>query len=59
MTSSRSYRYTDKLHEDHPEALLYARGQPALVNTNAFEQFSFLYHENSPMTETSTCSSSE
>ena len=44
ITSSRSYRYTDKLYEDHPEALeLRPEGNAALVNTNAFEQFSFLY----------------
>lgn len=44
ITSSRSYRYTDKLYEDHPEALaLRPEGNAALVNTNTFEQFSFLY----------------
>ncbi len=46
MTSSRSYRYTDKLYEDHPEALaMRPEGNTALVNTNAFEQFAFLYHD--------------
>lgn len=49
MTSSRSYRYTDKLYEDHPEALeLRPEGNAALVNTNAFEMFSFLFHEAQP-----------
>ncbi|MFS0712257.1 Eco57I restriction-modification methylase domain-containing protein [Microbacterium sp. 2P01SA-2] len=49
ITSSRSYRYTDKLYEDHPEALeLRPEGNAALVNTNAFELFSFLFHENPP-----------
>ncbi len=49
ITSSRSYRYTDKLYEDHPEAReLRPEGNAALVNTNAFEQFSFLYQEDKP-----------
>ena len=49
ITSSRSYRYTDKLYEDHPEALdLRPAGNSALVNTNAFELFSFLFHEARP-----------
>ncbi|MBM3714182.1 MAG: restriction endonuclease [Actinobacteria bacterium] len=49
MTSSRSYRYTDKLYEDHPEALqLRPEGNAALVNTNAFEMFSLLFHETRP-----------
>lgn len=49
ITSSRSYRYTDKLYVDHPDALvLRPEGNTALVNTNAFEQFSFLYHPERP-----------
>ncbi|AQP48508.1 restriction endonuclease [Tessaracoccus aquimaris] len=49
ITSSRSYRYTEKLYEDHPEArALRPEGNAALVNTNAFEQFSFLYSEDRP-----------
>lgn len=49
ITSSRSYRYTDRLYEDHPEALaLRPAGNSALVNTNTFEQFSFLYHTIRP-----------
>ena len=45
ITSSRSYRYTQaKLYEDNPEAsALRPAGNAALVSTNAFEQFSFLY----------------
>ena len=50
ITSSRSYRYTGKLYEDHPEALdLRPEGNTALVNTNAFELFSFLFHEARPV----------
>jgi hypothetical protein len=49
ITSSRTYRYTDKLYEDHPEARsLRPEGNTALVNTNAFEQFAFLYHSDKP-----------
>ncbi len=49
MTSSRSYRYADELYDDHPEALqLRPEGNKALVNTNTFEQFSFLFHETEP-----------
>lgn len=50
ITSSRSYRYTEKLYEDHPEALqLRPEGNTALVNTNTFEQFSFLFYETQPI----------
>jgi hypothetical protein len=49
ITSSRSYRYTDKLYEEHPEArALRPEGNAALVATNTFEQFSFLYHADKP-----------
>jgi len=49
ITSSRSYRYTEQLYADHPDALaLRPEGNAALVNTNAFEQFGFLYAENEP-----------
>jgi len=49
ITSSRSYRYTEKLYEDHPDALaLRPEGNTALVNTNTFEQFSFLYLTENP-----------
>lgn len=49
ITSSRSYRYTDKLYEEHPDArALRPEGNAALVNTNTFEQFDFLYEEVEP-----------
>lgn len=49
ITSSRSYRYTDKLYEDHPQArALRPEGNTALVNTNTFEQFAFLYLTDKP-----------
>ncbi|OII02714.1 Eco57I restriction-modification methylase domain-containing protein [Curtobacterium sp. MCBA15_005] len=49
ITSSRSFRYTDALYNEHPEArALRPDGNAALVNTNTFEQFSFLYHTEHP-----------
>jgi hypothetical protein len=49
ITTSRAYRYTDKLYKDHPDALaLRPEGNTALVNTNAFDLFSFLYHDQKP-----------
>jgi hypothetical protein len=49
ITSSRSYRYTAELYDDHPDArALRPAGNEALVSTNAFEQFSFLYFSERP-----------
>ncbi|MFF0656075.1 Eco57I restriction-modification methylase domain-containing protein [Micromonospora tulbaghiae] len=49
ITSSRSYRYTAKLYDDNPNArALRPAGNEALVSTNAFEQFSFLYFAERP-----------
>lgn len=46
ITSSRSYRYTEKLYEDYPEAReLRPEGNAALVSTNTFEQFAFLFSD--------------
>lgn len=50
ITSSRSYRYTAKLYDDNPDArALRPAGNEALVSTNAFEQFSFLYFDERPV----------
>jgi hypothetical protein len=49
ITSSRSYRYTDKLYIDHPDLLaLRPKGNEGLVETNAFDQFSKVFHESKP-----------
>jgi hypothetical protein len=49
VTSSRSYRHTTKLYEDNPDArTLRPAGNEGLVSTNAFDQFSFLYHADRP-----------
>lgn len=49
ITSSRSYRHTAQLYTDNPDArALRPKGNEALVSTNAFDQFSFLYHSDKP-----------
>lgn len=49
ITSSRSYRYTPKLYEDHPDLLaLRPKGNEGLVETNAFDQFAEVFHESKP-----------
>jgi hypothetical protein len=49
ITSSRSYRYTDKMHNDHPQlASTMSRGEQFKINTRTFQQLSFLYHSDRP-----------
>jgi hypothetical protein len=49
ITTSRSFRYMPKLYEDNPELLaLRPRGNEALVESNALEQFSKVFHEAQP-----------
>ncbi|QOK24190.1 Eco57I restriction-modification methylase domain-containing protein [Janibacter indicus] len=49
ITTSRSFRYTTKLYEDHPELLaLRPKGNEGLVESNAFDQFSTVFHEARP-----------
>lgn len=49
ITTSRSFRYTPKLYDDHPELLaLRPKGNEALVESNAFEQFSKVFHASKP-----------
>jgi hypothetical protein len=49
ITSSRSYRYTEEMHADHPEAVgKMSVGEQFKVNTRTFEQLAFLYHETQP-----------
>ena len=49
ITTSRSFRYTSKLYEDHPDLLqLRPGGNEALVESNAFDQFSKVFHETKP-----------
>lgn len=49
FTSSRSYRYTEKMHSDFPQAEgLMPKGDQFKLNTRAFEQLPFLFHEEQP-----------
>lgn len=49
ITSSRSYRYTDKMHKEHPQAsATMSSGEQFKINTRTFEQLSFLYHSDQP-----------
>jgi len=49
ITTSRSFRYLPKLYEDHPDLLaLRPKGNEALVESNALEQFSKVFHGEQP-----------
>lgn len=49
ITSSRSFRYTEKMHEDHTQALgLMSAGEQFKINTRTFDQLSFLYSKEAP-----------
>lgn len=49
ITSSRSYRYTEAMHADHPEAAgLMSTGEQYKINTRTFEQLPFLYETSRP-----------
>lgn len=52
MTSSRSYRYTDAMHKDHPNAAsLMAKGEQYKINTKTFQQLDFLYEREKPVND--------
>lgn len=49
ITSSRSYRYTDKMHSDNPSAApLMSGGELFKINTRTFQQLDFLYSAEPP-----------
>lgn len=49
ITSSRSYRYSTAMHEDHPEAAgVMAAGEQFKINTKTFELLPYLFHEAKP-----------
>lgn len=49
ITSSRSYRYTDKMHHDYPQAAsTMSSGEQYKINTRAFQQLPFLYRAARP-----------
>ena len=44
ITSSRSYRFTTQMHDEHPEAAsMMSSGEQFKINTRTFEQLAFLY----------------
>lgn len=52
MTSSRSFRYTEKMHEDYPEAKkTMLKGDYYKLTTKTFEQLPFLYSAECPQDE--------
>lgn len=52
MTSGRSYRYTDMMHDDFPQAAdLLSEGHNYVIAPHAFERVSLLYHETKPNDE--------
>jgi len=49
ITNDRQHRYTDKMHQEHPEARgLMSAGNPYKLDANAFERLPFLFHEVKP-----------
>lgn len=43
------YKYTDKLHEDHPEAEgLLSKNHKYDIKTSAFDRLAIIFHENKP-----------
>lgn len=49
ITSSRSYRYTEAMHVEHPlAAKAMAKGEEFKINTRTFELLPFLYHSERP-----------
>lgn len=49
ITSSRSYAYTDAMHQAHPTAAAtMAKGEQYKINTKTFELLPFLYAEDRP-----------
>lgn len=49
ITSSRSYRYTQAMHEAHPEAAsTMSAGEQFKINTKTFDQLSYIFHASRP-----------
>lgn len=49
ITSSRSFRYTEKMHDDYTQALaMMSAGEQFKINTRTFDQLSFLYSKEQP-----------
>lgn len=49
ITNDRQHRYTDKMHEENPDArALMSEGNPYKLDAGAFERLPFLFHEDMP-----------
>jgi len=49
ITTSRSFRYTSRLYDDHPDLrALRPKGNEGLVESNAFDQFASVFHADTP-----------
>lgn len=49
VTKRDAYRYTDNMHEEHPQASsLMSRSSQKIVNANAFDQLPFLFYSTKP-----------
>lgn len=49
ITNDRQHRYTDKMHEENPDArALMSEGNPYKLDAGAFGRLPFLFHEDMP-----------
>jgi hypothetical protein len=49
ITNDRQHRFTNKMHEDHPEArALMSKDNPYKLDASAFTRLPFLFHEDMP-----------
>ncbi|WP_407343535.1 Eco57I restriction-modification methylase domain-containing protein [Pengzhenrongella phosphoraccumulans] len=50
ITNDRQHRYTDKMHEENPDArALMSEGNPNKLDAGAFGRLPFLFHEDVPL----------
>lgn len=49
ITSGRSYRYSEKMHEENPDAIeTLSTGHQYVIGTHAFQKLPYLYHAEPP-----------
>lgn len=52
ITSGRSYRYSEKMHEDHPDAVsILSSGHQYVIGTHAFQKLPDVYYATAPSDE--------
>lgn len=52
ITNDRQHRYTDRMHEENPEArALMSKDNPYKLDATAFARLSFLFHDDKPSDE--------